>query len=212
MGAVNRSLFHRQPLKMFLNNLPRLGQAFLLTIIVAMVESQHGPMDQGYGSGMEECCREKMVGSVSYTLLDDPFRGQIPHQCLNDCVYTVSGTSRPKCCFERGDLPTQCLSADPEVTVTGGYGPNEGNIMIGGRPVCDDLWSQEDAVVVCRQLGYSNGVPTENSLFGQVSTDFIYDDVQCHGNVLVNGQPICDDLWSQEDAMVVCRQLGYSYG
>ena len=33
-----------------------------------------------------------------------------------------------------------------------------------------------------RQLGYSNGVPTENSLFGSVSTDFIYDDVQCHGN------------------------------
>ena len=102
--AVNRSLFHRQPLKMFLNNLPRLGRAFLLTIIVAMVESQHGPMDQGYGSGMEECCREKMVGSVSYTLLDDPFRGQIPHQCLNDCVYTVSGTSRPKFCFERGSV------------------------------------------------------------------------------------------------------------
>ena len=42
------------------------------------------------------------------------------------------------------------ISADPEVTVTGGYGPNEGNIMIGGRPVCDDLWSQEDAQVVCR--------------------------------------------------------------
>ena len=89
---------------MFLSNLPRLGNAFLLTTIVAMVESQHGPMDQGYGSGMEECCREKMVGSVSYTLLDDPFRGQIPHQCLNDCVYTVSGTSRPKFCFERGSV------------------------------------------------------------------------------------------------------------
>merc|ERR1712226_191526 len=72
--------------------------------------SQHGPMDQGYGSGMEECCREKMVGSVSYTLLDDPFRGQIPRQCLNDCVYTVSGTSRPKFCFEPGDLPSECLS------------------------------------------------------------------------------------------------------
>jgi len=219
-----------------------------------MVESQHGPMDHGYGSGTaEECCTEKMVGSVSYTLLDGPFRGQIPHQCLNDCVYTVSGTSSPKFCFERGDLPTQCLSAEPEVSVTGGSSPNEGNIMIGGRPVCDDYWGQEDALVVCRQLGYSNGVPTENSLFGPVSTDFIYDDVQCNGNeeyiwecphnpshncgstegagvicfndvglvggsgynegnVLVNGQPVCDDLWTQEDAMVVCRQLGYSYG
>merc|ERR1712226_300141 len=47
---------------------------------------------------------------VSYTLLADAFHGEIPHQCLNDCVYTVSGTSSPKFCFETGDLPTECLS------------------------------------------------------------------------------------------------------
>ena len=94
---------------MFFTNLPRLGEAFLLlTTIVAMVESQHGsmgmsthgPMDMG--PPVEECCAEKMVGSVSYTLAEAPFRGAIPHQCLNDCVYTVSGTSSPKFCFETG--------------------------------------------------------------------------------------------------------------
>jgi len=55
-----------------------------------------------------------MVGSVSYTLLQGDFHGSIPHQCLNDCVYTVAGTSRPKFCFEKDDLPTELQTSDPE--------------------------------------------------------------------------------------------------
>jgi len=50
------------------------------------------------------------VGGVSYTLLPGIFDGEIPPECLNDCVYTVSGTSDPKFCFKRGDLETECLS------------------------------------------------------------------------------------------------------
>ena len=49
-----------------------------------------------------ECCTQKMVGSVSYTLLPHVFRGDLPQQCLNDCIYTVSGTSSPMLCFKRG--------------------------------------------------------------------------------------------------------------
>merc|ERR1719500_1868876 len=163
-------LNHRQTLKMFLTNLPWLGKAFLLTTTIAMVES------------LEECCTEKMVGSVSYTLLDAAFHGELPHQCLNDCVYTVSGTSSPKFCFQRGDLPTECLSDVPEIELVGGSGPNEGNLMLHGQPVCDDLWGHNEAMVVCRQLGYLYGSPTDQSFFGDVSDNFAMDNVQCTGD------------------------------
>jgi len=66
-----------------------------------------------------ECCTEKRVGSVSYTLLPGTFHGELPSQCLNDCVYTVSGNSAQKFCFAKGDLPTECLSELSELSVTG---------------------------------------------------------------------------------------------
>lgn len=47
-----------------------------------------------------------------------------------------------------------------EVRLSGGYSPLEGTveICVDGEwgSVCDDLWSSEDANVVCRQLGFSN--------------------------------------------------------
>merc|ERR1712037_1093723 len=81
---------------MFLTNPSQLATVLLL-LTRAMVEAQ-------------ECCNEKRVGSVSYTLLPSTFDGERPSQCLTGCVYTVSGTSSPKFCFAKGDLQTECLS------------------------------------------------------------------------------------------------------
>merc|ERR1711887_448706 len=93
----------------------------------------HGSMDMG--PQMEACCAEKMVGSVSYTLVEATFHGAIPHQCLNDCVYTVTGTSSPKFCFQRGDLPTECLdSPEPPLATTDGttaQGSGSGHSTVG---------------------------------------------------------------------------------
>jgi len=79
---------------MFPNN---LISAFLI-LTVSGVESQ-----------AEECCLEKLVGATSYTLLPDVLHSsELPGGCHNNCVYTVTGTSTPKFCFGRGDLPTEC--------------------------------------------------------------------------------------------------------
>lgn len=67
------------------------------------------------------------------------------------------------------------------IELVGGSGPHEGNIMLYGRPVCDDIATPENAEVVCRQLGYLGGYITTNSFFGRVSSDFIMDDVNCNG-------------------------------
>ena len=37
-----------------------------------------------------------------------------------------------------------------EVRLVGGSGGHEGNILVGGKPVCDDGHSSENALVVCR--------------------------------------------------------------
>ena len=102
--AGYRSQQHQE---MFLTNLPRLGKAFLL-LSIAMVEShQHGtsmapPVEVEVEPPVEECCAEKKVGAYTYTLLQDDFHGSIHPQCLNNCVYTLIGTSSPKFCFGRG--------------------------------------------------------------------------------------------------------------
>ena len=37
-----------------------------------------------------------------------------------------------------------------EVKLVGGEGPHEGNILVGGLPVCDDHHDAQNALVVCR--------------------------------------------------------------
>ena len=74
---------------MFLTSLSWLA-AVLLLFTNTKVEAQEG------------CCPKKTVGSISYTLLASDFHGELPHQCLNACVYTVSGTVSPTFCFIGG--------------------------------------------------------------------------------------------------------------
>ena len=69
------------------------------------------------------------------------------------------------------------------VCIEGGRYPHEGDVIIDGKPVCDDTWGLEDAAVVCRQLGFP-GVEsaTVESAFGTVSQEYAMDNVHCVGN------------------------------
>merc|ERR1711983_114453 len=70
-----------------------------------------------------------------------------------------------------------------KISLVGGENNNEGNVLLNGKPICDDSWDDKDAKVVCRMLGFSsNGaIAISRSQFGHVSPDFIMDDVQCNG-------------------------------
>jgi len=163
---------------------------------------------------------------------------------------------------------TTTSTISSRVSLTGGSSPTEGNVLVAGLPVCDDYWSDTNAEVVCRMLGYSSGVAVSNSYFGSVGSQFAMDDVICsggelslldcyhdnehdcgeseaagvrcreedtattthtpdshqnkvtlvggsshaEGNVYINGHPVCDDFWSQNNAIVVCKMLGFVGG
>ena len=40
------------------------------------------------------------------------------------------------------------------ICLVGGSNIREGNLLFGNRPICDDLWSLEDATVACKMLGF----------------------------------------------------------
>jgi len=87
---------------MFSKKIFCLGSALLL---IGVQAQSHQMMEHAQAA---ECCQEKTVGGVSYSLLPEAFHGSLPHQCLTSCVYTKTGMSSPKFCFGRGDLATEC--------------------------------------------------------------------------------------------------------
>ncbi|XP_053406028.1 deleted in malignant brain tumors 1 protein-like isoform X2 [Mercenaria mercenaria] len=48
--------------------------------------------------------------------------------------------------------------------------------------ICDDYWDEDDAIVVCRQLGYYGGTPLRQAAFGAGTGPIWFDNVKCRGN------------------------------
>ena len=82
-------------------------------------------------------------------------------------------------CLEEGRICLGTADAPPSPD----EGIAQGNIFVGGKPVCDDGWNLVSAEVVCRQLNF-HGVSriTMGSHFGFTSGYFSMDDIACHGN------------------------------
>ncbi|KAJ8029151.1 Neurotrypsin [Holothuria leucospilota] len=74
-----------------------------------------------------------------------------------------------------------------DIRLVDGFSAGSGRVEVfhNGRwgTVCDDGWSEEDARVACRQLGFDLGATAvSNACFGQGSGPIWLDDVGCSGN------------------------------
>merc|ERR1712172_23483 len=189
--------------------LTKLGKVFLL-LTIAMVESKSPPIRQGYPWDIhEECCAQKVVGNVFYTLFHDVFHGSIPHQCLNNCIYTKTfDPTSPKYCFERGDFQTECLS--------GNHGSGSGDHGSGdhGSGSGDHGSGSVDHSSGSGDHGSGSGDHGSGSGdHGSGSTIELVGGAGPHeGNIMISGRPVCDHGRNPENARVVCRQLGYLGG
>ncbi|XP_078576488.1 uncharacterized protein LOC144862096 [Branchiostoma floridae x Branchiostoma japonicum] len=102
----------------------------------------------------------------------------------------------------------------PHIRLVGGSGDHEGRVEVyhNGQwgTVCDDAWTQEDAEVVCRQLGFPGAErATSRASFGQGTGQIWLDNVGCTGSES-RVQSCGHNGWGShncghyEDAGVVC--------
>ena len=84
--------------------------------------------------------------------------------------------------------------------------------------IYDFRWSNDNANVVCRQLGfYDGGTAIKFALFGEGSSHIWLDDVQCTGSELELSQCSHNDVWGdtncahEEDAGVSCCKIFFSH-
>ena len=100
------------------------------------------------------------------------------------------------------------------IRLVDGSSSNEGRVEVNYNgqwgTVCDDLWDDTDAAVVCQILGLGeSGRALRSAAFGPGSGDIILDNVECVGtetdlfSCLSNG-PLIHDCGHYEDAGVQC--------
>ena len=99
-----------------------------------------------------------------------------------------------------------------------GY-PNceKGNVYVDDKPVCDDEWDDNDAAVVCKELGFDGGFATTGSKYGRVDLEgqSCMDEVHCSGkesSLLECLHTTQDDCTNGQGAGVVCYQGGKESG
>ena len=108
------------------------------------------------------------------------------------------------------------------VRLVNGNSPYEGRVEIqyNGEwgTVCDDLFDDTDAQVVCSQLGFSGGQALVDCEFGEGDGTIWIDSLECYGSeseigVCQHDCWGCEDCSHYEDAGVICRKhLHLQYG
>ncbi|XP_073208969.1 neurotrypsin-like isoform X4 [Lepidochelys kempii] len=107
--------------------------------------------------------------------------------------------------------------AGPPVRLADGESTKEGRVevFLNGQwgSVCDDGWTDRDAAVVCRQLGYSGAAKARTmAYFGEGHGPIHLDNVECSGTERTLGECATPhsgihNCWHSEDAGVICDYM-----
>ena len=106
------------------------------------------------------------------------------------------------------------------VRLSGGFAPYAGHVIVYHQgvwgTVCDNGWDDNDAAVVCRELGYPGvTMATKGSFYGYGSAGTINIElVGCYGNetklsqcsyTTSADQSVCRTEWRRNEAGVICQ-------
>ncbi|RDD41199.1 Deleted in malignant brain tumors 1 protein [Trichoplax sp. H2] len=144
--------------------------------------------------------------------------------CNNGYCYSISfGTSyrcscksgfTGKTCNVQMTVPSTPVVNEPKIRLAGGYNRFEGRVEVfrNGRwgTICDDGWDLTDAMVVCRQLGFTNAIGKGCcGQFGFGTGQIWLSKVNCYGNE--GSLSTCNLNWGstgncshRNDAGVIC--------
>ena len=88
-----------------------LGTSSSLLLVLLYSASAAGRIiislqDPGHNISGEECCKNKVVGGATYSLLGEEDTSAF--SCMDKCTYKKEGEADSKYCFATGDLQTEC--------------------------------------------------------------------------------------------------------
>ncbi|KAG8435086.1 hypothetical protein GDO86_013154, partial [Hymenochirus boettgeri] len=128
----------------------------------------------------------------------------------NDCSHSEDVGVR--CSTESNDIIS--IPSGPPVRLMDGESTKEGRVevFLNGEwgSVCDDGWTDDDAAVVCRQLGHRGPAKARTmAYFGEGHGPIHLDNVECSGSENTLSECTKQDsgihnCWHNEDAGVIC--------
>ncbi|XP_068797846.1 neurotrypsin isoform X3 [Struthio camelus] len=184
--------------------------------------------DQWDDADAEVVCRQLGLGGVAKAWSQAYFGEGSGPVLLDEVRCTGNELSIEQCpksswqehnCGHKEDAGVSCTPlTGPPIRLMDGENKKEGRveIFINGQwgTICDDGWSDKDAAVVCRQLGYKGPARARTmAYFGEGKGPIHVDNVKCTGNERSLADCIKQDIGTHncrhsEDAGVICDYPG----
>ncbi|XP_019858318.1 PREDICTED: deleted in malignant brain tumors 1 protein-like, partial [Amphimedon queenslandica] len=181
---------------------------FAQTVCNALGFTSPGAMDlYVYNTKFGEGSGPILMYTYCYSLETSLFDCTLRPQYIPDVTHEYDAGVRCETPCENGDI-----------RLVGGSDPLVGRVELCVNKtwgtICDDYWDDNDASVVCRQVGFSGQAlsTTSNCTTGHVrltggQSQYVGLVEICYGGVW---KSICPRGWDTREAQVVCRQLGFN--